>query len=84
MHPIGRGPEEFDTWCDLLHVFRLAVLIILELITTAKFRQGDDYMNKLIALAAIAFVLSAGAVITIMINAQPAMAGFCDNPTANC
>jgi hypothetical protein len=32
-------------------------------------------MNKLIALAAIAFVLSAGAVITIMIDAQPVMAG---------
>jgi hypothetical protein len=41
-------------------------------------------MNKLIALAAIAFVLSAGAVITIMINAQPVMAGFCDNPSNNC
>jgi hypothetical protein len=41
-------------------------------------------MNKLIALAAIAFVLSASAVITIMINAQPVMAGFCDNPSNNC
>jgi hypothetical protein len=41
-------------------------------------------MNKLIALTAIAFVLSAGAVITIVINAQSVIAGFCDNPTANC
>jgi hypothetical protein len=41
-------------------------------------------MNKLIALAAIAFVLSAGAVITITINPQPATAGICDNPTVNC
>jgi hypothetical protein len=43
----------------------------------------EKIMNKVIALAAIAFVLSAGAV-TIIINAQPVMAGFCDNPTANC
>ena len=41
-------------------------------------------MNKLIAFAAIAFVLSAGAVTMIIINAEPVMAGFCDNPTANC
>jgi hypothetical protein len=37
-----------------------------------------------IALAAIAFVLSAGVITTIIINAQPVMAAFCDNPTANC
>jgi hypothetical protein len=41
-------------------------------------------MNKLIALAAIAFVLWAGTVTMIIVNAQPVMAGFCDNPTANC
>ena len=37
-------------------------------------------MNKLIALAAIAFVLSAGAITTIIINAQPVMAGFAITP----
>jgi hypothetical protein len=41
-------------------------------------------MNKLIALAAIAFVLSVSAGITVMIGAQPAVAGFCDNPKTNC
>jgi hypothetical protein len=43
----------------------------------------EKIMKKLIALAAIAFVLSAGAVATVIVNAQPVMAGFCDNPTAN-
>jgi hypothetical protein len=41
-------------------------------------------MNKLIAFAVIAFVLSAGAVITIAINTQPVMAGFCNNPANSC
>jgi hypothetical protein len=40
--------------------------------------------KKLIALAAIAFILSAGAVITILIDAQPVLADVCNNPTYAC
>ena len=40
--------------------------------------------KKLIAFAALAFVLSAGALIMVTIKAQPALAGFCSKPTVNC
>jgi hypothetical protein len=41
-------------------------------------------MNKLIAFAAIAFVMSAGAATMVIINTQPVMAGFCSNPNNSC
>jgi hypothetical protein len=71
---------QFDPWCDLVHVLRLAVPVMLDKLQL----RLETIMNKLIAFAAIAFLLSAGAVITIMINAQPVMAGICDNPTTSC
>jgi hypothetical protein len=41
-------------------------------------------MKKILTIAAVAFVLLAGAVTTVIVNAQPALAGFCSNPNANC
>jgi hypothetical protein len=41
-------------------------------------------MKKLIAFAAVAFVVSAGAVTMVIINARPVMAGFCSNPNNSC
>jgi hypothetical protein len=41
-------------------------------------------MKRILTIAAVAFVLSVGAVTTIIINTQPVLAGFCDNPNANC
>jgi len=40
--------------------------------------------KKIIAFAAVAFVLSAGVGIMVVINVQPVMAGFCNNPDNSC
>jgi hypothetical protein len=40
--------------------------------------------RKLIAFTAVAFVFTAVTIITVIINAQPVLAGFCSNPNAAC
>jgi hypothetical protein len=38
-------------------------------------------MKKIIAVAALAFVLAAGTVTVLTVQAQPAMAGTCSGPS---